>query len=214
MDEIVLAAIAKWPDVPHCYGWLGLDARGNWRMRDERAQALQLAGDKIRNPTLLGFINRNYQHDQDGCWYFQNGPQRVYVDLESAPYIATISPDGLMLHTSVALPAIDAAFMSSSGQLYLRAGEILAQLDDRDLAACLAQVQLDGKPVSDEELLAWLELGAEESTDTNQSRASIQLASSLPSHEAIRYPLLRAELRQLMHSAGYIQQPKAKQLPA
>ncbi|WP_295750671.1 DUF2946 family protein [Undibacterium sp.] len=214
MDEIVMAAIAKWPDVPHCYGWLGLDARGNWRMRDERAQALQLAGDKIRNPTLLGFINRNYQHDQDGCWYFQNGPQRVYVDLESAPYIVNTTPAGLILHTAVTMPTIDAAFMSSSGQLYLRAGEILAQLDDRDLAACLAQVQLDGKPVSDEELLAWLELGAEESADTSQSNASIQLASSLPSHEAIRYPLLRAELHQLMHSAGYIQQPKAKQLPA
>ncbi|MEO6353290.1 MAG: DUF2946 family protein, partial [Burkholderiaceae bacterium] len=22
MDEIVKQAIAKWPDVPHCYGWL------------------------------------------------------------------------------------------------------------------------------------------------------------------------------------------------
>ena len=210
MDEIVLAAITKWPDVPHCYGWLGLDARGNWRMRDDRAQALNLAGDKIRNPTLLGFINRNYQHDQDGCWYFQNGPQRVYVNLESAPYIVNTTPDGLMLHTAVAMPAIDAAYMSSSGQLYLRAGEILAQLDDRDLAACLAQVQLDGRPVSDEELLAWLELGAEESADTNQSRASIQLASDLPSHAAVRYPLVRAELKQLMDNAGYIQQPKVK----
>ncbi|AZP10989.1 DUF2946 family protein [Undibacterium parvum] len=210
MDEIVLAAIAKWPDVPHCYGWLGLDARGNWRMRDERAQALQLAGDKIRNPTLLGFINRNYQHDQDGCWYFQNGPQRVYVDLESAPYIVNTTPDGLILHTAVALPAIDAAFMSSSGQLYLRAGEILAQLDDRDLATCLPQVQLDAKPVSDEDLMTWLELGAKESADANQSRASILLTSGLPPHTAVRYPLVRAELNQLMHSAGYIQHPKVK----
>ena len=44
MDEIVRAAIAKWPNVPHCYGWLALDARGNWRMRDERCQALNLQG--------------------------------------------------------------------------------------------------------------------------------------------------------------------------
>ncbi|MCD6666313.1 MAG: DUF2946 family protein, partial [Hydrogenophaga sp.] len=28
MDEIVKAAMAKWPQVPACYGWLGLDARG------------------------------------------------------------------------------------------------------------------------------------------------------------------------------------------
>ena len=39
MDDIVLKAIAKWPNVPHCYGWLGLDARGNWYMRDDNAQA-------------------------------------------------------------------------------------------------------------------------------------------------------------------------------
>ena len=39
MDEIVKQAMAKWPNVPHCYGWLGLDARGNWYMRDDRVQA-------------------------------------------------------------------------------------------------------------------------------------------------------------------------------
>ena len=32
MDDIVKQALAKWPNVPHCYGWLGLDARGNWYM--------------------------------------------------------------------------------------------------------------------------------------------------------------------------------------
>jgi hypothetical protein len=25
--------------VPHCHGWLALDARGQWYMRDERMQA-------------------------------------------------------------------------------------------------------------------------------------------------------------------------------
>ena len=39
MDDIVKQALAKWPNVPHCYGWLGLDARGNWYMRDDRTQA-------------------------------------------------------------------------------------------------------------------------------------------------------------------------------
>ena len=39
MDDIVKAALAKWPNVPNCYGWLGLDARGNWYMRDDQAQA-------------------------------------------------------------------------------------------------------------------------------------------------------------------------------
>ena len=39
MDDIVKQAMAKWPNVPDCYGWLGLDARGNWYMRDDPAQA-------------------------------------------------------------------------------------------------------------------------------------------------------------------------------
>ena len=30
MDDIVKAALKKWPNVPHCYGWLALDARGDW----------------------------------------------------------------------------------------------------------------------------------------------------------------------------------------
>ena len=39
MDDIVAAALKKWPNVPHCYGWLALDARGDWYMRDDRVQA-------------------------------------------------------------------------------------------------------------------------------------------------------------------------------
>ena len=42
MDKLVEAALKKWPNVPNCYGWLALDVRGDWYMRDERAQA---AGD-------------------------------------------------------------------------------------------------------------------------------------------------------------------------
>ena len=40
MDDIVRQAMVKWPNVPHCHGWLGLDARGNWYLRDAQAQAL------------------------------------------------------------------------------------------------------------------------------------------------------------------------------
>ena len=39
MDDLVRQALAKWPNVPDCYGWLGLDARGQWYMRDDRVQA-------------------------------------------------------------------------------------------------------------------------------------------------------------------------------
>lgn len=157
MDEIVKQAMAKWPQVPHCYGWLALDARGAWRMRDERSQALNLPGDKIVHTALVGFINRNYLHDDQGRWYFQNGPQRVYVNLEATPYIAHTDPvQGYVLHTGEAMSTIKAAWMTESGQLVLQSGEKIALVDDRDMAQCLTQLRMNGSIVSDDALLDWL----------------------------------------------------------
>jgi hypothetical protein len=161
MDDIVKQAMAKWPNVPHCYGWLALDARGAWRMRDEAAQRAQAPGDRLNNAALVGFINRNYLADERGCWYFQNGPQRVYVNLEAAPFIARTDPAlGLVLHTGEPLGVPDEAYLLDSGALLLRAGVRVAQLDDRDLAQLLQAMELDGKPVADDALMAWLEGGA------------------------------------------------------
>jgi Protein of unknown function (DUF2946) len=97
MDDIVRQAIAKWPNVPHCFGWLGLDARGNWYMRDDQAQAAgpfagggphaAARGSLLRHDKLVDFIQRNYESDAAGQWFFQNGPQRVYVELEATPLI-------------------------------------------------------------------------------------------------------------------------------
>ncbi|HVL74370.1 MAG TPA: DUF2946 family protein, partial [Noviherbaspirillum sp.] len=158
MDDIVRQAMAKWPNVPHCYGWLALDARGTWRMRDDRAQSMNLPGDPIRNAALVGFINRNYLHGDQGRWYFQNGPQRVYVNLETTPYIARTDPaHGFLLHTGDALGPVEAAWLTDDGRLVLKNGERIAQVDDRDIAQCLPALCIDGKSVSDEALMAWLE---------------------------------------------------------
>ncbi|UQV46734.1 DUF2946 family protein [Janthinobacterium lividum] len=158
MDELVKQALAKWPNVPHCYGWLGLDARGHWRMRDQHAQQQQLPGDKIAHAALLNFINRNYGQDERGCWFFQNGPQRVYVNLEATPYIARSDPQhGFVLQTDTPLAQIEQAYLCDNGALILRQGDIVAQVDDRDMAHVLASLRVDGQQASDEALLAWLE---------------------------------------------------------
>jgi hypothetical protein len=158
MDDIVKQALAKWPNVPHCYGWLALDARGNWRMRDERAQHLNLPGDKLTNAALVGFITRNYAVDERGCWYFQNGPQRVYVQLETTPYIVRTDPAaGWLLHTGTPLGTPKAAWLTDTGALILQRGEVVAQLDDRDFAHVLPRLRLNGAPVEDEVLLEWME---------------------------------------------------------
>jgi hypothetical protein len=104
MDEMVKAALKKWPSVPHCYDWLALDARGQWFMRDERIQRAgpfpQVKGSVIRHDKLLEFIHRNYECDAQGCWFFQNGPQRVYVELEAAPLVWRVSWPGERLRVT------------------------------------------------------------------------------------------------------------------
>jgi hypothetical protein len=70
-------------------------------MRDEFAQANQLAGNVIQHAALNEFISRNYAHDSLGRYFFQNGPQRVFVTLNATPFIARIIPSesGLQLLT-------------------------------------------------------------------------------------------------------------------
>jgi hypothetical protein len=123
MDEIVKAALRKWPNVPHCYGWLALDARGDWYMRDERIQHAgpfpQVKGSRIAHDKLLEFIHRNYAHDDAGAWFFQNGPQRVYVELEAAPWVWRIG-DASTVTSHTGLPAqVRSAWLDEPGRLFL-----------------------------------------------------------------------------------------------
>lgn len=129
MDEIVKAALAKWPNVPACYGWLGLDARGAWYMRDDKTQAagpfagagssLVSRGSQLRHDKLIDFIGRNYEADAAGQWYFQNGPQRVYVELEVAPFVWRVHDDlSVRSHTGLAARP-QRCWLDEQGRLYL-----------------------------------------------------------------------------------------------
>lgn len=132
MDDIVKAALAKWPNVPACYGWLGLDARGDWYMRDDGTQAAgpfalpvggkgrAAKGSRLLHGKLIDFIGRNYAADEQGQWFFQNGPQRVYVELEAAPYIWRLQPDGAILaHTGEPAGAVLQSLLDEQGRLFL-----------------------------------------------------------------------------------------------
>ena len=157
MDEIVRQALAKWPNVPDCYGWLALDARGAFRMRDDLAQATNAPGDVIRHPALLSFIYRNYLRNDDGAWYFQNGPQRVFVNLAQTPFIARTDPvHGFITHDGAAMSPITRVWITREGRLILGSGERIAMVDDRDLAECLPLLRMEGNTVDDTLLLDWL----------------------------------------------------------
>lgn len=140
MDEVVKQAMARWPNVPNCFGWLALDRRGQWRMRNEFAQQHGLSGDPIRHEALIGFIERNYTHDGRGAWYFQNGPQRVFVSLAYAPWIARLHNGALA--TTTGRPFTPAAcFADEHGNVVLSGtvegveGEQAVLLHDHDLDA-------------------------------------------------------------------------------
>jgi hypothetical protein len=128
MDEIVKAALAKWPNVPHCHGWLALDARGDWYMRDDCTQAAgpfpHPKGSRIQHDKLREFIGRNYAPDAQGAWFFQNGPQRVYVELEAAPWVWRLTagdtgqPPAVASHTGRAA-TVSSVWLDEDGRLFL-----------------------------------------------------------------------------------------------
>ncbi len=172
--------MAKWPKVPHCRGWLALDARGAFRMRDEAAQAADAPGDVIRHPALLAFIYRNYAADEHGAWYFQNGPQRVYVELEATPYIARTTPTGdFVTHDGEPMPPVEAAWITEDGRLVLQGGGRIAMVDDRDLAECAGMLRIEGMPIDDEQLLSWLErMQGELQLDTGGRQVTVRPVNS------------------------------------
>ena len=163
MDDIVRQALAKWPNVPHCYGWLGLDARGNWYLRDNQAQALgpfasgllESKGSMLRHAKLIDFIQRNYDSDPQGQWFFQNGPQRVFVELDYTPWIVRLVADGAVpsfTTTTGAAFAPTGCFADEQGNVLLSgrvagwdAEDTIAVLHDHDLEPFSSLAQWHGQ---------------------------------------------------------------------
>jgi hypothetical protein len=143
MDDIVKQALAKWPNVPHCYGWLGLDARGNWYLRDDQAQAQgpfsggsrASKGSMLRHEKLIDFIQRNYSFDELGQWFFQNGTQRVYVELEATPWVWRLAEDGsVAAHTGQAA-RVQRCVADEVGHVYLETDLGLGIVHTQDMEA-------------------------------------------------------------------------------
>ena len=144
MDDSVLSAMTRWPDVPAVYGWLELDRRGRWRLR----------GESLGHPGMAAFINRNYARDERGCWYFQNGPQQVFVRLEYTPWVYRLDPGGdLHSHSGAPAGTVRQVFMDEQGAVLFETALGIGVLDDRDLAL-FSEMLCDagGMALADEEI--------------------------------------------------------------
>jgi hypothetical protein len=145
MDDIVKQALAKWPNVPDCYGWLGLDERGDWYMRDDRVQTqgpfAQAKGSRLQHDKLIAFIGRNYAVDAQGCWFFQNGPQRVYVELQDTPWVWRLQPDGSVLAHTGQAARVQRCFVDERGRVYLDTEVGLGLVHSQDMAAAADAIE-------------------------------------------------------------------------
>jgi hypothetical protein len=92
-------------------------------MRDEEAQAkgafTQHKGSRLSHEKLIAFICRNYESDKQGNWFFQNGPQRVYVELEATPWVWRLQPDGRIQSHTGNEARMQRCIVDEHGRLYL-----------------------------------------------------------------------------------------------
>jgi len=157
MDEIVAAAMRKWPNVPDVYNWLRLDERGRWRVR---ARDYESSGrfETIGNPAVVEFIGRNYQADNLGRWFFQNGPQRVFVGFACAPWVYRFDPVQMpATHTGIAAIRIDAVLLDEQHTPILVTDLGPGAVSDLDYATFIGALRdATGAPMGDAALDAWL----------------------------------------------------------
>ncbi len=197
MDDIVIRAMVKWPNVPAVFGWLALDRRGQWSIKS--ASAAGASFERVTNPKLIEFIGRDYTHDDAGRWYFQNGPQRVYVKLDYTPLVYRIaSGHPLSFETHAGAPCADlqSAWMDEAGNLLFVTEHGPGVLLDRDLPRGLEALSYaDGHALEEERLLALIAEGNDVAgVYFNTGAASLPLA------------LIRSE--DVPQRLGYVREPR------
>ncbi|MBL8266174.1 DUF2946 family protein [Steroidobacter sp.] len=156
MDDWVLNALKRWPNVPALFGWLSLDRRGRWLVQ----------GEAISHPRIIDVINRNYAADEHGRWYFQNGPQRGYMQLAATPLILFIAEDGerLVTHTGLNVEQVRAAYLDEEGALVLATEHGPAEMRGTELQWALDRLSKAGQPIDDDALAAALQLASQSDT--------------------------------------------------
>ncbi len=202
MDDDVIKAMARWPDVPAVYGWLSLDPRGRWRLHPLGDARDGGPGEAISNPAILAFISRNYGPDEMRRWFFQNGPQRVFVRVDAAPLVLRMSDQEgrLATHTGARVTGITRWLMDESGRLFALTDGGGAMVEDRELEAVLDRLTTNSGQAMIDHVGPWLQWPA--TVDVPEVDVRYR--------DVARYdaPLARIGQNDLEHLLGFVAQPE------
>lgn len=188
MEDWVQRSLARWPNVPALFGWLALDRRGRWLIQ----------GALISRPQIIETINRNYATDEQGRWYFQNGPQRGYMKLEYAPLVlrAEASGEALVAHTEARVGKVNAAYLDEEGALLLDTDLGPGVLDAADLDWALQRLESDAGDVGEAQLAEALALPSGSTT-----ALSLRIGAD-------KLPLLRLDAAEAPRRLGFVREPQ------
>lgn len=174
MDEIVQKALKKWPNVPHAFGWISLNQAGKWRFHPGGDFQANPAGESIDNQQIAAFLGRNYMASDDGCWFIQNGPQRVYVTLPFAPLIMRLDDTAahFVTHNGLQIKRISRWLIDENGHIYAESDAGPCMLDSHDMQHfidhCRVHAGTDSKQPTplDEEILGSIMSGDNDASYT------------------------------------------------
>jgi hypothetical protein len=188
MDEWVERAMARMPNVPALFGWLGLNRRGEWLIQ----------GDVINHRRIVDTIARNYGADEHGRWFFQNGPQRGYITLEYAPLVARVqADDSLVAHTGRRVETASALYLDEESTAVLGTSEGAVLIQGAELAWVLERLrQAGGDEEIDESALA----SALEAT--SGAKTDLELVFGRE-----RLPVYRCDRADMPTTLGFVREP-------
>jgi hypothetical protein len=94
-------------------------------------------------------------HDEHGQWYFQNGPQRVFVELSSAPFVWRIQADLRVTDGADVEQQVQHCVLDEEGRVYLATSNGLGLVHSQDVllaAQALEELQWPEKKMPASEL--------------------------------------------------------------
>ncbi len=151
-------------------------------------------------------MNRNYAATAAGEWFFQNGPQRVFVDLACAPYIVRVADNArnLITHNELPVTGISQWLLDEQGRLYMQTEHGAAMLAGRDMGPLTSRLQVMSQTAGAGATAIPLE---QHHLEALQDGGSLQV--SLDGAIEFSAPMQRLESRHIADTLGFVREPAA-----